>query len=605
MAESLLMSAFFFGIVSAASLPLGSLTVLVWRPGDRMVAFLLAFGGGALLAALAVDLVARAVDAGHHLPLAVGCVLGGALFVSLNQIVNSQGGFLRKSSTLIYYMQRRRRHMLYRVLGSLGRIRLFETLPAREAEDLAGSAVLLSYPADHTVYRIGDPADHLFIVKSGTVDLFDGTDAATVTQAGPLDTFGRMAFLAGAPHALCAVTRTETRVWAIPREDLESLLVRSPHLRAAMAAFLETGELESYLTRRHAVPPQELKTWREESLRIIGRGGLPGEAVEIERRAEHFMTMAYGIQRAPIFAGLPDDDLAEIASDLFSRTYEKGETIFHHAADADRFFIVEDGEVVLVDPADHGAQPVTVGGGDAFGAMSFLTGSRHTVSAVATAPTRAWVMRRREFDRLIRRMPQLDRQVARFLQDAGFPEYLERKHNLRAKLALKWMNQAVKNLDAGRLLPQVADLKTAGVSHGGVPLAIWLGILLDGIPESLVIGASVGHQHFSMSLIAGLFFSNYPEALSSSSGMREQGYSPVRVIGMWTALMLITGVGAALGSLYFSGADPADLALIEGLAAGAMLTMVAETMLPEAYFKGGSIVGLSTLTGFLAAIMFH
>lgn len=73
---------------------------------------------------------------------------------------------------------------------------------------------------------------------------------------------------------------------------------------------------------------------------------------------------------------------------------------------------------------------------------------------------------------------------------------------------------------------------------------------------------------------------------------------------MWTSLMLMTGIGAVLGSLFFVGAGDLALSLIEGLAAGAMLTMIAQTMLPDAYFKGGSIIGLATLMGFLAALFF-
>jgi zinc transporter ZupT len=138
----------------------------------------------------------------------------------------------------------------------------------------------------------------------------------------------------------------------------------------------------------------------------------------------------------------------------------------------------------------------------------------------------------------------------------------------------------------------------------GAPLAVWLGILLDGIPESLVIGSSLLHQSFSVSLIAGLFLSNFPEALGSSVGMRQQSYSPTRILLMWTSLMLFTGVGAYLGAVFFREIPGSVLALTEGVAAGAMLTMIAETMLPEAYHKGGAVTGVSTLLGFLAAIFF-
>jgi zinc transporter ZupT len=135
-------------------------------------------------------------------------------------------------------------------------------------------------------------------------------------------------------------------------------------------------------------------------------------------------------------------------------------------------------------------------------------------------------------------------------------------------------------------------------------LAIWLGIMLDGIPESLVIGASMIHAGVSLSLVAALFLSNYPESLSSSVGMRQQGLTRGRILLMWTSIMLLTGVGAAAGNLFMTAAPPNLFALLEGLAAGAMLTMIAQTMLPEAYIKGGSIIGFSTLMGFLCAIYF-
>ena len=73
---------------------------------------------------------------------------------------------------------------------------------------------------------------------------------------------------------------------------------------------------------------------------------------------------------------------------------------------------------------------------------------------------------------------------------------------------------------------------------------------------------------------------------------------------MWSTLMLITGLGAFFGNIFFVGAPPFLFALVEGMAAGAMLTMIAETMLPEACYKGGAITGISTLLGFLAAIFF-
>jgi zinc transporter ZupT len=112
-----------------------------------------------------------------------------------------------------------------------------------------------------------------------------------------------------------------------------------------------------------------------------------------------------------------------------------------------------------------------------------------------------------------------------------------------------------------------------------------------------------GHT-LSMSLLAGLFLSNYPEALSSSASMREQGIPFKKVLMAWTLIMVLTGIGAGLGSIVLAGETPDTFAFIGGLAAGAMLTVIAETMLPEAYVKGGSIIGFVTLLGFLTAISF-
>ena len=144
-------------------------------------------------------------------------------------------------------------------------------------------------------------------------------------------------------------------------------------------------------------------------------------------------------------------------------------------------------------------------------------------------------------------------------------------------------------------------------THGGAATAIWMGILLDGIPESLVIGMlSVGPQGMSLALIAGVFIANFPEAMSSAVSMKAQGMKLLKIYIMWGSIVLVTGCGAFIGAAMFP-AEPTGSFLffvigIEALAAGAMLTMIAETMLPEAFEQGGSVIGLSTLAGFLSAL---
>ena len=152
------------------------------------------------------------------------------------------------------------------------------------------------------------------------------------------------------------------------------------------------------------------------------------------------------------------------------------------------------------------------------------------------------------------------------------------------------------------MYPSLAELEQDAASHANVATAIFLGLLLDGIPESLVIGASILHNSaIGFSLLGGVFVSNFPEAFSSAAGMREQGMGTGKVIAMWTGMVLIAACSALIGAVALGEAPPPVFSFIEGIASGAMLTVVAETMLPEAFHKGGGIVGISTLMGFLAA----
>ncbi len=169
-------------------------------------------------------------------------------------------------------------------------------------------------------------------------------------------------------------------------------------------------------------------------------------------------------------------------------------------------------------------------------------------------------------------------------------------------------------------LPTGEELEATHASHGNAAIAIWLGNLLDGLPESFVVGtvlmATVAANAQSATpivfwdvlpytLLAGLFLSNLPEALSSSAQMRMQGMSVQRILTMWLSLVLMTGIAAALGALMGEWVPHNAMVFIEGLAAGAMLTMICAAMLPEAaHLAPPNWVGLATLSGFFSALLF-
>jgi zinc transporter, ZIP family len=138
----------------------------------------------------------------------------------------------------------------------------------------------------------------------------------------------------------------------------------------------------------------------------------------------------------------------------------------------------------------------------------------------------------------------------------------------------------------------------------GGGLAIAVGALLDGIPESVVIGVSLLEgQGVSLVTVAAVFLSNVPEGLSSAAGMRKAGRPASYVFGVWGGIALASGVAALVGNLALANASPDLIAAVTAVAAGAILAMLVDTMIPEAFEATHDYAGLITVAGFLAAFI--
>jgi zinc transporter, ZIP family len=137
---------------------------------------------------------------------------------------------------------------------------------------------------------------------------------------------------------------------------------------------------------------------------------------------------------------------------------------------------------------------------------------------------------------------------------------------------------------------------------GGTALAIVLGIVLDGVPESAVIGLTLLEgTGVSAAMIAAVFLSNLPEAIAATTGLARSGWSRGRIFGLWALVTLVSGLSALLGYVLFDGASPRAFAFVLAFAGGAILTMLADTMMPEAFERGGKWTGLATTFGFAVA----
>ncbi len=151
------------------------------------------------------------------------------------------------------------------------------------------------------------------------------------------------------------------------------------------------------------------------------------------------------------------------------------------------------------------------------------------------------------------------------------------------------------------------DRKDAdGDQEGGSSLGIVLGSVLDGIPESMVIGLTIFEGGaVGAAYLAAVFISNLPESISSSSGLLTGGWEKSRILWMWVAIALVSGLASLAGYGLFQNSPPSTVAFVLAFAGGAILTMLAETMMPEAFEHGGKWVGVATTLGFAVAFTIH
>jgi ZIP family zinc transporter len=146
-------------------------------------------------------------------------------------------------------------------------------------------------------------------------------------------------------------------------------------------------------------------------------------------------------------------------------------------------------------------------------------------------------------------------------------------------------------------------IEGSGQSNLVIPMV--LGIILDGIPESIVIGLGIfeGAGTVSIAMLVAVFISNLPESIAGSTGMKANGWSRRKIFFLWLIIALVCSASTLAGYSLFSSASAQWLSFIQAFAGGAILMMLANSMMPEAFEHGGKLAGIFTVLGFAVSVV--
>jgi zinc transporter, ZIP family len=185
---------------------------------------------------------------------------------------------------------------------------------------------------------------------------------------------------------------------------------------------------------------------------------------------------------------------------------------------------------------------------------------------------------------------------------------LEKKSAAAAAASAASSNSASKNV----INPSVATIRNRKRSHGenagggksASGLSLLVGSVMDNIPENMALGISlVTGGGVNVVLITAIFISNFPEGLASTEGMKANGRDKKYILTLWSIAVIIGTISTAIGFTVLSKASPFVISVAISFAAGAILVMLAESMIPEAFEEGGSRIGLAAMAGFAIAFV--
>jgi CRP-like cAMP-binding protein len=320
-------------------------------------------------------------------------------------------------------------------------------------------------------------------------------------------------------------------------------------------------------------------------------------------RREKATDMLVQLSASDLFRSLPAGDLVKLIHHAETRRMSKGDVIYKGTDISDGVYLIEQGHVKF-EPTAPGGMDGSYGPGHCFGELELLTREARQETAVAQDEVQLMFIPADDFNAVMAASPLLQSAVDELIMVHTHGNF-NIDHHLRQQTRnfdqAKWLSAGV---EAVHVTHEEAAHHESEESHGS-PLAIFMGVLLDGIPEAIVLGAAfTSWATFNPTFLAAVFMANVPEAWASSAHMKRSGYTPSRIFYMWGGLVFACAVFSVVGNLFLATASPTTIVFVEAFAGGGVMAMVAQTMLPHAFEDGGAPVGMATIFGFLAAFVF-
>ncbi|AIE75262.1 cyclic nucleotide-binding domain-containing protein [Synechocystis sp. PCC 6714] len=297
------------------------------------------------------------------------------------------------------------------------------------------------------------------------------------------------------------------------------------------------------------------------------------------------------LAHSEVMNALPEHERHQLAGLLTPHHAYPREVLCREGEQGDYFYLIAVGEADVY-KGETWVNRLT--SGDIFGEMSLLTGEPRSATVVAVTAMELYQLDKENFAQILGQSPHLalvlSRKLARRLQSAT--DFEQRSPPADS---LSVLEPLVEGDNDRQVLAKLAQ--------SSAPMAILVGTLFDNIPEAMVIGMNTHITPWGGAFLFAVFIANFPEALSSSFGMKQAGIANGRILALWFGAVVASGLIAMVGYSIGQSGTLLLVAVAQAIAGGGIIAMLASTMMPEAYELGGSSVAYATIIGFLVGFL--